>query len=544
MKKILWVAEKKSQITEAILPCLNTQISESSSGYIRAGEHEFIYLNGHAFELAPPDEYLPDNVPTGSSGRKLWRKEDLPIIPTAWQLVPKATKKACLAKLKQCLANCDVIYHVGDPDAEGQTLVDEALEFYRNRKPVKRVLINDYNQSEVQKALANIRDNHEAMFRGWYLWGTARGRYDWLLGMNATRAMTLRGRELGMNRVLPVGSVKSPLTYVVRERDRIIEDFKPQPFFSVTAQFKHRNGVYQATWKPKPDQPGMDSEGRLIDEAIAVDITKRVVSADAAITSFMQEPKKQKPPLPLAMDELQIEGFSRYGYTSQQVLDAAQKLYEAYKVTTYPRSDNRYLSESHHEKAPAVVAAILKLRPDLAYLRDVIDTSRKSSAFDDKKMKTPKGEPTPHHGIVPTAPEVDVNVAAWTEVERNVYDLIVRSYLVQFAAPYEYLHTTVETSAASEVFNATGKVQIAAGWKQIIADTAPDDESSSEEADVNDSQALPSMETGDAVACLSCDKHARKTTPPARFDEKLLLEAMKNLHKYVHDETAKSSKGR
>ncbi len=533
----LWVAEKKS-LAEAVAKALGPAQSPWDSRGLthnRVGENWFVWLDGHAFEQAMPDHYLPATVPTTSSGRKVWRKSDLPIVPVEWAILPKEGKRARLEKMAELLSEVDEVVHLGDPDEEGQVLVDEALMYYGNRKPVKRVLVNDYNETKVKQALAALRDNGEPLFRGWYRWGLARSHYDWLFGLNCTRAMTLRGRELGFGGVLPVGSVQTPLLYIVRERDRAIENFKSVPFYVLIARLRHSHGTFNATWRPKDDQRGLDESGRLVDVDVAAALATRLSGKPGTIVEYTKTKREQKPPLPLSMNELQIEGFKRYGYTGQQVLEAGQKLYESYKVTTYPRSDNRYLSEAQHREASTILAAVFKLRPDLVGLGPIVDPTRKSDAFDDKKM-----EGTPHHGIVPTVPEIPVNTQAWTEIERNVYDLVVRSYLAQFAAPFEYMQTSVDVDLDGERFAASGKTPVAQGWKAVFAEVEAEDGAGSDDGESEEGkQTLPAMAKGDFALCMKCDQVGRKTAPPPRFDDKLLLEATMNVYKYVTDEEAR-----
>lgn len=380
--------------------------------YNQVGDVKFVWLDGHAFELAMPDHYLPDDVPKTAKGTKRWRSQDLPIVPKTWTIQPKEQKTRRLAMIEADLKRCDLVWHMGDPDEEGQLLVDECLQFYGYRGQVKRVLINDYNATPVKAALSNIKDNSAPMFRGWSMWALARSRYDWLFGLNGTRAMTLRGQALGYDGLLPVGSVQTPLLYIVRERDRLIECFKPIPYFTLSARIHHENGSFMAKWKAREDQAGLDSEGRLINSGEAKKLIDRLTGSTGKITAYSKTKKQQKAPITLSMNELQIEGFKKHGYSGDQVLKAAQTLYEAYKVMSYPRSDNRYLSMAKHADAPAVIAAVLKVRPDFAELESVLDASRKSDAFNDKKM-----EGTPHHGIIPTVPESPVDAAKCASCE-------------------------------------------------------------------------------------------------------------------------------
>jgi len=203
-------------------------------------------------------------------------------------------------------------------------------------------------------------------------------------------------------------------------------------------------------------------------------------------------------------------------------------LYDTYKVATYPRSDNRYLSEVQHKEAPAILDAVFAIRPDLAGLGKLLDPARKSPAFDDAKM-----EGTPHHGIVPTIPESPVNPASWTEAERNVYDLIVRSYLCQFAPEFVYQQTVIEVEIAGQPFSAKGNTPVTAGWKALYQE--PEEESDAP-ADDDEKQTLPVVSKGDVGICLKCSATSKKTTPPPRFDDRLLTDAMMNLHKYVSDD--------
>lgn len=527
---VLWIAEKDSLIFQAILPALPGANDEATKFYARRGSQHFIALNGHALEQALPDAYLDDSVPTNGKGAKVWRREDIPVVPTEWHMVEKESKKPRLQKLKQLLKICTVIHHVGDPDPEGQLIVEEVLNYLGNRKPVKRVLINDYNATMVKQALSDIRDNNDPMFRSWAQWALARSRYDWLVGFNATRAMTIRARSLGHDVTLPVGSVQTVVQWIVVENDKRIESFVPTAYYKLTARFTHAAGQLVARWKPSAGQAGM-ADGKLVDKVEATKLVEKVSGQPGLVSSFDAEAKSSRPPLTMGLDELQMEAFTRFGYSSKETAAAAQKLYETYQVTTYPRSDNRYLSEASHTAAGQVIERIFEIRPDLLSLKSLVDSSRKSPAFNDKKMFNAKGEPTPHHAIIPTLAEITVDTTSWTEQERNIYDLVVRTYLAQFAADYEYLQTDVTITVAEESFVASGTTTSAEGWQRVLSPAKEPDA----ETDPVAEQALPAMAAGDSILVDGVDLNDAKTSPPARFDERLLLAAMKNVHKYVDD---------
>lgn len=537
MSFTLWVAEKKT-LAEAVANVLpgtpETAWDQKGMTHNRVGDHVFVWLDGHAFEQAMPDHYLPDSVPKNSKGAKVWRQEDLPIVPTEWVILPKEAKQRRLDKLQELLQKCSVVHHLGDPDEEGQVLVDEALQYYQYKGPVKRVCVNDYNVSKVKQSIDAIRDNNEPLFRGWHNWGLARSRYDWLLGLNCTRAMTLRGRALGYDGgVLSVGSVQTPLLYIMRERDRTIENFKPIPYFTLSAHLKHANGNFKANWKAKEDQLGLDESNRLVDPAVAAALVARLTGKTATISGYTKKAKEQKVPLPPGMDELQIDAFKKYGYDGAAVLAAGQQLYEVYKVMSYPRSTIRHLSEAQHAGAADVMAAVFQLRPDLAGLAAQLDLSRKSDAFNDKMV-----DGTPHHAIVPSIPESPVDISKWSEVERNVYELVVRAYLAQFAAPYEYLATGIEVMVDGERFTTNGTTPVSQGWKAIYAEAEEKDKA--DDDDEGKGQTLPLMAEGDEATCEKCEQKSKKTSPPPRFDDGMITDALRDVYKFVTDEAARN----
>ena len=201
---------------------------------------------------------------------------------------------------------------------------------------------------------------------------------------------------------------------------------------------------------------------------------------------------------------------------------------------TYPRTDVRFLSEAHHAEAPCVIAGIIQLRPDLQAIARELDPYRKSAAFNDAKMRTPTGEPTPHHGIIPSIPENPVNVADWSEPERNVYDMVVRAYLAQFAADYRYRSMVLRIRVqVGEVFAATGVCPTEQGWKAVYKEPPPLDGAPAE--DEGPEGELPNVQIGDLLQWLEVSATGKVTTAPPRFDDNMLLDAMKNLHRYVDD---------
>ncbi|QIE29055.1 DNA topoisomerase [Caballeronia sp. SBC2] len=528
----LFVGEKSSlvQAVAAVLP--GTSRRDGVVTYI--GDDAFVPLAGHALEQAMPDEYLPDDVPRSRSGSKIWRYQDLPIVPTDWLMAPRGDLERNVRAVEKLLSEVDQVVHLGDPDEEGQLLVDEVLIYLGNTKPVLRLLVNDYNAAKVRQSLDSMRSNEEPQFRAWSLWALARSRYDWLFGLNLTRAATLRARELGFDGVLTVGSVQTPTLMIVYGRDRAIETFKPTAYFTIAAKVQHENGLFVANWKAGEDQAGLDDAGRLIDEPLARALVTRLQIQPAEIFAYDKSPKREAPPLPLSLNELTVAACGKFGYTGDEVLAAAQVLYERYKVTSYPRTENRYLSEAQHDEAPAILATLSHNVPGLGSLIGRADTTRKSAAFDDKKM-----DGQAHHGIVPTVCVTDLS--ALTEIERDVYDLVVRSYLAQFFEHAVFMQTRIEILCVGERLSANGKTPVSAGWLGVYApheDAVPQTPGDGETD--GGKQTLPDMAQGDPAMCMACDTTSRSTKPPARFDEASLLTAMIDLHKFTTDPAAKT----
>ncbi|OQW86277.1 MAG: DNA topoisomerase III [Rhodoferax ferrireducens] len=514
----LFIAEKPS-VAKAIAAELG--VTGKGDGFIQCGDSTITWCFGHMLEQADPDAYTPDDVPTSpTTGKKLWRVEDLPIIPTTWIMRPRDDAKQQLTVIGKLLKQASEIVNAGDPDREGQLLVDEVLEHFGSTKPVKRFWVSAQDSVSVQRGLAALKDNRE--YHGWGAAAQARGRADWLIGMNLSRAYTLRAGRGGSRALLTVGRVQTPTLAIVVARDREIEAFKPIPYHTINAQIQHANGTFVARWEAKEDQAGLDSEGRLVDTAVANALTEAVTGKPGRITEYKQEPKKKLHPKAYSLSDITLVASNKFGYTAAEVLDVCQSLYETHKLTSYPRTDCSYLPESQHADAPRVLAAVKHVNPGLAGLVDKADPSIKSKTWDDSKI-------TAHHGIIPTMHQG--SAAGLNDKERNIYDLIVRAYLAQFYPVYEYMSTTVGVDVSGETFRASGQVTTRNGWRDVY--TVDDSEEAGEGKEPTDSQTLPAMKQGDDVACTKATRNDSKTKPPSRFTEGTLQRAMEDIHKFV-----------
>lgn len=515
----LFIAEKPS-VAKAIAGELGA--TGKGDGFIECGTDKVTWCFGHMLEQADPDEYTPDDVPRGQSGKKVWRVDELPIIPESWILKPKDDAKKQLAVIGKLLKEAKEIVNAGDPDREGQLLVDEVLEHFRNSKPVRRFWVSAQDSVSVKRGLAALKEN--TTYAGWADAARGRQRADWLIGMNLSRAYTLRAQRGGSRALLTVGRVQTPTLALVVARDREIEAFKAVPYHTIRAVVQHAGGSFAVAWKAKEDQAGLDSEGRLVDTAVADALVAAVKGQPGTIAAYKQEAKKQNQPLAFALSDITALASAKFGYSAEDVLNTCQALYETHKLTSYPRTDCAYLPESQHADAPRVLEAIKHVNPELAGLVDGADPRIKSKTWDDSKI-------TAHHGIVPTMQKG--SKAALSERERNIYDLIVRAYLAQFYPLHEYMQTTVGVEIAGENFAASGKVVTRNGWRDVYSQA--DEEAEKDEDDDSGTQALPSMAQGDAVTCTDATRKDAKTKPPARFTEGTLIRAMENIHKFVSD---------
>lgn len=513
MNMRLFIAEKPS-VAKAIAAALG--VTGRGDGYLECGDSTVTWCFGHMLEQAEPDEYTADDAPTNSSGKKIWRTDDLPIIPEQWIVRPKKEAKKQLTAIGKLIKGATEIVNAGDPDREGNCLVDDVLVHFKYTKAVKRYWASSVDTVSVNRALAALKDNKD--YAGWSDAARGRARADWLIGMNLSRAYTLRAARGGSRALLTVGRVQTPTLNLVVQRDKEIEAFKAVPFHTIQAQIQHSNGSYLASWKSKEDQEGLDSEGRLVDTDIANGLIESVKGKSGEIVEYLQEAKKQPQPLAFSLADITVLASSKYGYSAEEVLNTCQALYETHKITSYPRTDCAYLPEIQHADAVATLDAIKHINPELSALVEGADPKIKSRTWNDKKV-------TAHHGIVPTMQKGDKSRLSASE--KNIYDLIVLAYLAQFYPQHEFMHTTVIAEIESEFFHAKGKVITKNGWKDVYQ---VEEESEGED---EGSQSLPSMGKADNVSCADAKRRDSKTKPPARFTEGTLIRAMENIHRFV-----------
>lgn len=506
MKRV-FIAEKPS-LAEVIAKGLNPSAAKKGTHWECSSGDIVTWCFGHLLEQAPPESY--------DERLKDWQLSLLPIIPDRWRKYVKKDCKKQFEAIRDLVAGANVVVNAGDPDREGNLLVDEVLEAVGYTGTVQRIWLLGLDELNVKKALSSLKPN--AQYKGFTDAAEARGRADWMIGMNFTRGFTLGWKSRGNNGTLHIGRVQTPTLWMVVERDRIIENFKPVDYFVPRFEFHHANGKFTVTWAPAEGRQGLDSAGRVIDQSLAESIIRRVNGKAGTVAKLERKTNSNPPPLPFSLAALQKEANTKFGYSPEKTLDIAQSLYETHKITTYPRTDCGYLPEAMHVEAPQVLAAVKATMGAAFAFNADIDLNRKSPAYDDAKVGA-------HFGISPNSKSYDI--ARLKDDEKNVYTLIVRNFLAQFCENHKYESTSVVVEAEQEKFTAHGKVDKVLGWRTLFG--AEDDEKEDK------GQKLPAMAQGDPGSMANGIVDSKKTTPPPRYNGASLIDDMENAHKFIDD---------
>ncbi|QQF76639.1 DNA topoisomerase III [Histophilus somni] len=513
----LFIAEKPS-LARAIADVL-PKPHQRGQGFVKCGEQDYVtWCVGHLLEQAAPDVYNPMF--------KQWRLEHLPIIPQKWLLLPRQEVKSQLDIVLKLIHQADIIINAGDPDREGQLLVDEVFSYAKlpatKLAEIQRCLINDLNPSAVEKAIKKLQPNKN--FIPLATSALARSRADWLYGINMTRAYTIRGRQSGYNGVLSVGRVQTPVLGLIVRRDLEIEHFQPKDFFEVQAFIATKEktpSTFTALWQPsKACEDYQDEDGRVLSNALAKNVVKRITAQPATVTEYIDKREKETAPLPYSLSALQIDAAKRYAMSAQEVLDVCQKLYETHKLITYPRSDCRYLPEEHFAARHTILRAISAHSILYKEIPDIVNTELKNRCWNDKKVEA-------HHAIIPTAKRQTVHL---NQNEQQIYNLIARQYLMQFCQEAEYRKSKITLNIAGGTFIAQARNLQIAGWKQLWG---------KEDEDEQQEPLLPIVKKGDELFCEKGDVISKKTQPPKPFTDATLLSAMTGIARFVQNKELK-----
>lgn len=510
--KQLVIAEKPSVARDIarVLHC-----KKKTDTYLEGEQYIVTWALGHLVTLADPEEY--------GEQYKTWNLDTLPMLPQNWKLVVIKQTSRQFRSVKEQIYRKDVngIVIATDAGREGELVARWILEKADNKKPVKRLWISSVTDKAIRDGFSHLKPgkNYEPLYHA----AVARAQSDWMVGINATRALTCK-----YNAQLSCGRVQTPTLAMIAAREDEIKNFVPQPFYGMKAVVKGA----AFTWTDK-----RSNSTRTIDKARIQKLYEQAGST-LTVTEVKRKSKKSFSPALYDLTTLQREADQRYGFSAKETLNIMQRLYENHKVLTYPRTDSRYLTSDMtgtlNERLKA--CAVGPYRKAAAKL-SMQKIQANKSFVDDSKVSD-------HHAIIPT--EQFVQLEHMTNEERKIYDMVVRRFLAVLSPACEYEETSLKGTIGSEIFTARGNRILSPGWKDIYDFDTADMEAADEEADsiytagsgqaadlLFTQQSLPAIEKGDVLPVSSLTVTEGKTKPPAHFTEGTLIAAMENPVKYL-----------
>ncbi|WP_352420710.1 DNA topoisomerase III [Proteiniborus sp.] len=498
MSKILVLAEKPS-VARDIAKVLNC--NSSKNGFLEGNKYVVTWALGHLVTLADPEDY--------DKKYKEWKIEDLPILPSPLKLtvIKQSGKQFQTVKEQMHRKDINEIVIATDAGREGELVARWIIDKANVKKPIKRLWISSVTDKAIKEGFNKLKDGKE--YENLYASAVARAEADWIVGINATRALTCK-----YNAQLSCGRVQTPTLAMIAKREEEIQNFKPKDFYGIQALSKN----LKLTW-----QDSHTKDIKTFDKEKCDKILSSIKGKDAKVIEVDKSYKKSFSPGLYDLTELQRDANRIFGYSAKETLSIMQKLYESHKVLTYPRTDSRYISSDIVDTLKDRIKAC-SVGPYTAIatkvLRNPIKTNK--SFVDDSKVSD-------HHAIIPTEQTVFLNEL--NDRERKIYDLVVKRFLAVLYPAFEYEQTTIKASIGNETFIAKGKIVLKQGWKEVYSNNFEEDY----EEDVAE-QILPNINKGDIIKISSITQTKGKTKPPAPFNEGTLLSAMENPKKYMEGE--------
>ena len=472
---------------------------KKSTGFYQKDDTVVSWAVGHLLELATPEAY----------DKRYARWIHYRIFPQVWKHEVIIRSSAQFKVVAGLLKTADVVVHAGDPDREGQLLIEEILHFCNYRGRVQRLLINAKDDVSMKRAFESIEDN--ANYENLYAAGLAREQADWLVGINLTRCYTTNASKFSPGAVWNIGRVKVPTLALVVNREKEIRSFKVRKYYELKAAFTKEGIRFTALWQPDEEKVKLDEEGRLLDKQIAEAVREKVLPADGIVQKVTRKKGTEAPPLPYSLDTLQVEANARFGISPKLALSTVQSLYEK-KFVSYPRSDCNYIPWAQHKDAPRILK---KLATRNVKGAEQADAKLYSKAWNDKKV-------TAHHAIIPTG-EIPQQLSA---TEEKIYTMIAERYVMQFYPPCEFETITFEILLADELFKGSGKVILKPGFKAVFGGQKKETQ--------EENLSLPNLIKGENLGKPDAvDLLEKETKPPKRFTEGTLLAAMANIYRFM-----------
>ena len=504
--KTLVIAEKPSvgRDIARVLGC-----KRQADGALEGGQYIVTWGLGHLVELADPEGYDPKY--------KEWKMEDLPMMPEPFKLevIGQTAKQFKVVRNQIHRKDVGEIVIATDAGREGELVARLILKKAGTDKPLKRLWISSVTDKAIREGFAHLRDGRE--YEPLYDAAMCRAEADWLVGINATRALTCK-----YNAQLSCGRVQTPTLAIIAKREKEIREFVPKPYYGLTA---YGTPAVTLTWRDEKS-----GSYRSFDKNRIASLEKALRGKDGVVTEVKRTAKRTSAPLLYDLTELQREANRRFHYSAKETLNIMQRLYENHKVLTYPRTDSRYLSSD--------IVPTLKERlracgtgPYRKLAGRLLNQTftAKASFVNDAKVSD-------HHAIIPT--EQFVSLEHMTIDERRIYDLVVRRFLAVLYPPFEYEQVSLTVDIGGEMFAAGGKTVKSSGWKEVYEADGDDWEDEETGGDLEAGKAvreqkLPSIAKGDHFTGLHFAITEGKTKPPAPFTEATLLSAMENPAAYM-----------
>ena len=498
--KTLVIAEKPSVARDIarVLGC-----SKKENGALEGNKYIVTWALGHLVTLKDPEDY--------DKKYKEWNMAVLPMMPEKLQIkvIPQTGKQYYAVTTQLARKDVNEIVIATDAGREGELVARWILDKAHNQKPCKRLWISSVTDKAIREGFANLKDAKE--YDNLYRAAVSRAEADWLVGINATRALTCK-----YNAQLSCGRVQTPTLAMIAQREQEIREFVPKPYYTVTAA---AGGVVY-TWKDEKS-----GGTRISDLEKAKQIAEKAKRYPLVLQNVEKKKKQKEAPLLYDLTELQRDASARFGYSAKQTLNLMQSLYETHKVLTYPRTDSRYLTKD--------IVPTLKERLDAVSIGPykALAQQAKRSPLNGKLSFVNDAKVSDHHAIIPT--EQYVQLSALSNEERRIYDLVVRRFLAVLLPPCVYEETVIRASIEKECFTARGKRMVEKGWQEAYEDNRYDEEDEAKE-EVRE-QNLPLLEAGMKIGQPKISLREGKTKPPARFTEGTLLSAMENPVRYMEN---------
>lgn len=501
----LVIAEKPMLARDIARAICGKPVSETERLPISGNGYTVCACAGHLLNLVEPEKL--------DSKYKNWNLDDLPIYSKNWKKCITGDKKQLVDTISELVKTADVVINAGDPDDEGQLIIDEVLEYIGYSGKVLRVFVNDNIEKNIVKAFENLVDNKECENSGKSAY--ARQMADMCFGINESRLASIK-----LGSALSVGRVQTPTLGLVVNRDEQISGHSKRVYYELAlrAELCENSENLEIDLKFKPHKSILSDEKHIFDVTVLENIKSCLEGKNFVLTTNVQK-KQENPPLPFNLTTLQAEMSRLYKYSAKKTLDITQNLRDKYKAITYNRSDSQYLKDEHFDNAQNVLSIAMS-NCELSY---DLDYSIKSKAFNEKNV-------TAHHGIIPQ--EVELNVSNFAEEEKNVYCAIVKQYAMQFMKPAEF----EESISTCEIDEYTGYLEyktknyIDYGYKAIIG-----------ELDIENTQnnkvVLP--EGRHECKIIGSRIEELETKPPKPYTEGTLIKDMSSISKYVKDPAIK-----